>query len=275
MQLSETECASRSTRSIDLNRLCVSPLALVAAHPDDETASAGWLLTQLRRVTILHATDGAPRDMQDALAAGFSTRRDYARARRAEFAAALAFTAVDDSHTRNIGLVDQEASDHLVELSLQLAAMLRDIQPQWVITHPYEGGHPDHDATAFAVHAAVRMLEVPPDIVEMTSYYNRNGQIRTFDFLHADDCPPVTHALSPAECSRKRKMFECFQTQRRVLNWFPISIERFRAAPEYDFTLPPHAGKLYYEYFDWGMTGERWRWLARIALDTLDIRGRI
>jgi LmbE family N-acetylglucosaminyl deacetylase len=171
--------------------------------------------------------------------------------------------------------VDQEASDHLVDLSLQLADMLREIRPESVITHPYEGGHPDHDATAFAVHAAVRMLDVPCDIVEMTAYHNRDGQIRTLDFLHADDCPPVTHVLSPAECGRKRKMFECFPTQRRVLIWFPISIERFRPAPEYDFTLPPHAGKLYYECFDWGMTGERWRWLARAALDALGIRGRI
>lgn len=46
---------------------------------------------------------------------------------------------------------------------------------------------------------------------------------------------------------------------------FPIDVERFREAPEYDFTQPPHEGRLHYEYFDWGMTGDRWRSLASEA----------
>ena len=35
---------------------------------------------------------------------------------------------------------------------------------------------------------------------------------------------------------------------------FPIAIERFRPAPDYDFTQPPHEGRLFYENYDWGMT---------------------
>ena len=46
--------------------------------------------------------------------------------------------------------------------------------------------------------------------------------------------------------------------------------ERFRPAPNYDFTRPPHAGQLFYEKFNWGMTGEQWRALAGRALQRLD-----
>ena len=65
-------------------------------------------------------------------------------------------------------------------------------------------------------------------------------------------------------------MFECFHTQRQVLCWFPIEVERFRKAPAYNFTRPPHPGKLHYDYFDWGVTGEKWLRLAREALRVLE-----
>jgi len=51
-------------------------------------------------------------------------------------------------------------------------------------------------------------------------------------------------------------------------------MERFRAAPVYDFTQAPHPGKLFYENFDWGMTGERWRDLAAEALNELGMVAR-
>jgi hypothetical protein len=61
-------------------------------------------------------------------------------------------------------------------------------------------------------------------------------------------------------------MTDCFSTQRQVLTSFPIGTERFRLAPHYDFTAPPHDGRLFYENFPWGMTGERFRRLVGDAL---------
>jgi len=57
---------------------------IVAAHPDDEVIGASRLLTSLPQVRLLHLTDGAPRNLCDAHAAGFASWQDYARARRAE-----------------------------------------------------------------------------------------------------------------------------------------------------------------------------------------------
>jgi hypothetical protein len=48
-----------------------------------------------------------------------------------------------------------------------------------------------------------------------------------------------------------------------------------RIPPEYDFTVPPHPGKLHYEKFDWGVDGDRWRALASVALERLQISGPI
>jgi N-acetylglucosamine malate deacetylase 2 len=58
-----------------------------------------------------------------------------------------------------------------------------------------------------------------------------------------------------------------------MLRRVPLDVERFRPAPVYSFTEPPHPGKLFYENFDWGMTAERWRRLAAEALEELVVAG--
>ena len=74
--------------------------------------------------------------------------------------------------------------------------------------------------------------------------------------------------------ARKRRMIDCFATQRWLLEQFDLATERFRLAPEYDFRLPPHPGELHYETLGWGMTGAEWRQRAADALDRLGLRCR-
>jgi hypothetical protein len=68
-------------------------------------------------------------------------------------------------------------------------------------------------------------------------------------------------------------MLDCYASQRRVLQAFPVTVERHRPAPRIDFRRPPHPGRLWYECFAWGMTGERWRALAARAQAELGLEG--
>ena len=251
----------------------------VAAHPDDEVIGAGGsLLSHFESCKIVHVTDGAPADMFDAQRAGFTSRRDYAVARCEEAATALSLAGITKNQIIELGVTDQRASHELVRLVRLLSELFDELKPEILVTHPYEGGHPDHDSSVFAVHAARQLLlsenATAPQIVEMTSYHQRDDETVYSEFLSSEGCVPVTFELSTAQRTLKRKMFDCFVTQREVLQWFPIAVERFRKAPEYDFTQPPHAGKLHYEYFDWGMTGDKWRRLACEAQIILRKRGR-
>ena len=73
-------------------------------------------------------------------------------------------------------------------------------------------------------------------------------------------------SLDASEQERRDAMLDCFVTQRATLApFFASREERFRAAPDYDFTAPP-AERIYYDGFDWNMTGTRWRALAAEAL---------
>jgi len=57
-------------------------VAVVVAHPDDETIAIGGQLARMTGVRIVHVTDGAPEDMKDAEANSFARREDYAATRR-------------------------------------------------------------------------------------------------------------------------------------------------------------------------------------------------
>ena len=253
--------------------------AVVVAHPDDETIGAGSRLPWLRQAWLVHVTDGSPLDGRDASKHGM-TSEQYRLVRRRELEAALSLALVPVSRAIQFGYVDQRASLSLPALSRRLARLFRDLEIERVVTQPYEGGHPDHDATAFGVHAAAGILRrdgIPaPNIIEMTSYHTGPCGIETFTFLpvvppHSAGGEAITFELSWAERQFKSKMLGLFATQQETLKCFPIDVERFRVAPAYDFTSPPHDGRLFYEQFSWGMTGARFRELAAQALDELEI----
>ena len=113
-----------------------------------------------------------------------------------------------------------------------------------------------------------------PAIVEMTSYHAGAGGRVDPTFLERPGLEVATLVLDPAERSAQAALVACFTTQQQVLADFPIEVERFRPAPAYDFTRPPHAGRLFYENFDWGVDGARWRSLAHEALAALGMAER-
>lgn len=262
------------SRAID--DLATQPVLLVVAHSDDEALGAGALLPRLPHASIVIVTDGAPRDGIAARAAGFDGNDAYRQARALETADALASIGRSEVPVSCLGIPDQQAVANLSHIVPRLMQVMRTGDFRYVVTHPYEGGHPDHDATALAVQAACFLLREEgfnaPLPVEMTSYHIADGQMAYGRFLSAADAGPVkTFTLDSGEQARKKRMLECYRTQYQLLAEFPLEAEHFRAAPLYDFLEPPHSGQLAYEAFLWRINGADWRRAAGRALNRLGL----
>lgn len=254
------------------------PVTIICAHPDDETIGVGTRLPRLPGITIVHVTDGAPQGMEDALRNNFTTCAAYSAARRKELEAAVRLAGVGKHQLHELGFPDQGVTTALVAATRAVYGILERFAPEVVITHPYEGGHPDHDGTAFAVHAACALIERDrgkgPLLIEMTSYHNSRGQLEAGGFLaNSPDATVTTAWLNADEQELKRRMFACFCTQEGVLSQFPLDAERFRQSPRYDFRQSPHSGMLFYEQHSWGMNGQLFRRYASAALDELELLG--
>src|SRR5579875_1729660 len=119
------------------------PVAVVVAHPDDETVALGGSLHLLRRLLLVHVTDGAPRRLSDAAREGFATPETYGAARAGELEAALALSGAKQARVA-LGVPDQDAVGAIAEVAGRLRALFAAHGVRHVLTHAYEGGHPDH-----------------------------------------------------------------------------------------------------------------------------------
>jgi N-acetylglucosamine malate deacetylase 2 len=245
--------------------------AVVVAHPDDETLALGGQLHEIPYLTLIHVTDGAPHQMADAIEAGFSTREAYAAARAGELDRALAAGGVRNARRIQLGITDQEAPIHLADLVRTLVTELAGMDT--VVTHPYEGGHPDHDACAFAVQLACAILTAKgkpsPQRAEFASYHARDGQLVTGVFWPAEGCPEQVVTLDSQQLLRKQAALAHYVTQRAAVALFRVDAERLRPAPSYDFTAPPPPQEVYYDGHGWSMNSVRWRQEALGALREL------
>jgi LmbE family N-acetylglucosaminyl deacetylase len=241
---------------------------VLAAHPDDETLSAGGRLAGFSRLTLVHLTDGAPLDASDANAAGYASRQAYAAARDAELEAALA-VLVATPRRIGLGVTDQMAVFALADLTRRLAVRLAQVDV--VLTHAYEGGHPDHDAAAFVVQSACALLPSPPMRLEFAGYHaGPDGRV-CGAFWPDGTCATAELVLDGAPLARKRAALAAVASQAAVIAGFDPAREAYRVAPRYDFTAPPPPGRALYDDWGWSLTSAAWRAEATAALAELGL----
>jgi N-acetylglucosamine malate deacetylase 2 len=170
---------------------------------------------------------------------------------------------------------DQEVSLHLAAVADRLASAVAGAA--LVLTHAFEGGHSDHDAVAFAVHAAVRTHAQEALLAEMPFYHaGPDGWRRQVFLAHAAEGasgggPERLLRLTAAERDLKARMVAAHRSQADVLRSFDLAVERFRVAPRYDFTHRPHDGDLLYEHHRWNLTWPDWVARVRAAKAVLGI----
>lgn len=236
---------------VDSLRPLLGRTLVLVAHPDDEAAACGALLQRISDPMVVFATDGAPRS--DYFWKAYGSREEYARVRQQE--AEHALTAVGITHVHRLfddePLADQELFLHLRSAFEELTGLIEAEMPDAILTHAYEGGHPDHDVCSFLASAAAQQFEIP--VWEMPLYHRAGGEVRRQSFIEPER--QIVIELSREELSRKRDMYAAYRSQASVLHDFNAPVERVRPMRKYDFARLPHAGVLNYEAWQWPIKG--------------------
>jgi len=187
--------------------------------------------------------------------------------RIAEARLAAGVMGIPPERQHYLGFPDRGVVDQLPEAVDKATALIAEVRPSLVITCAYEGGHTDHDATPLAAYVAGRRLDFPFARFEVPTYntsgpwimpYRVNGFIKAWG-------PWKYMRLDREGYHVRKKVRHTYQSQ-----WFfmypegSIGLwrhlrgqgEPIRATPDYDFTQPPHPGKLLWQRGPGVKTGE-------------------
>lgn len=204
---------------------------LISAHPDDETISASAILSGAGDVRILQLTDGVPVTDPDRLP---KLPRRFAERTAALQAGAWTPFVIDT------GIAGRASwrHPHLSDALALLTHMIADADVLW--THPYEGGHLDHDTAAWLVQTACDRRTTAPLRMEFASYHRSPDGRDRFGVFSADSTTPAVDVrLTDVRLTRKQAALQAYASQTRIVRKFPtLDVEPYRHAPRYDFTRP-------------------------------------
>jgi N-acetylglucosamine malate deacetylase 1 len=224
-----------------------SRILVLVAHPDDEVVGAAAAIARVLRdgasVAALYLTDGCI--SRETLWPW--RRKDHAaqvERRRTESLAAARALGIEAAgwSTRSARHLWRE----LAAAEAEIAAATQRFRPDQLWVPAYEGGNPDHDGlNALGQHFAetVSVLEYAE-----YNYFRGSAMAQTFPYPSGDE---ETLILTEAERSEKRALLKLYASEKGNLGYVGVERESFRRLRPYDYSRPPHPGKLWYARFQW------------------------
>lgn len=208
---------------------------LIVAHQDDDVIGAGFLIQNHASVHVSYCTDGgAPISVPIWRRLGLLERSQYVELRNKEASAALKLAGAQ------FGVEFHLKTDGSLYKALRLTAneirqTVNSTRPDFILTHAFEHGHPDHDCCSFLSAQIGAQFGIP--VFEMPIYgRHTNGSELIQQFEENEKSFRITPTAE--QIALKQSMMNAHDSQRRLrnLNMFRADIpETFRPQPNYAF----------------------------------------
>jgi LmbE family N-acetylglucosaminyl deacetylase len=206
-----------------------------AAHQDDEVLGLGLTLVKHRsrgdRVTVVFTTNGAGPNWQESCA----IKQAVSATRFKEACDALAIIGIDPAEIVCLGFPDGGLHRYIPEASKDIAALIRAIVPHTIYVHAIEGGHRDHDVTAFVVQEVSARLRISP-VFEWAEYNSEapggqpisDARFASDPYVPDFECAPTP--FDQSEFTSKQQMLAKYASQAVSIRYYPFRSEILRRA---------------------------------------------
>jgi LmbE family N-acetylglucosaminyl deacetylase len=222
-------------------------ILLLIPHPDDEVvgccAAIGRGRAQGAEVFGLYLTTGVPaREVLWPWQRGGHTAR-VAR-RNAEARRVAELLGVEIIHFGEIAT--RQLKTHIAATVAATRDLIRSLRADMLWTPAYEGGHQDHDVANFIAHRLREEIRV----WELSEYNLSGGRVRLQEFI-APNGTEQELILTGEEQQLKRRTLGLYESEKTSLSFVGTRTEVFRPLAVYDYSRPPHPGRLFYQRFQW------------------------
>jgi LmbE family N-acetylglucosaminyl deacetylase len=222
-------------------------ILIFVPHPDDEVvacaAAIGRAKGQGAEIFALYLTDGCL-----ARETMWPWRRadhgDGVARRRAEGEAAAARLGLTP-----LGWAPRPARRlwrELPQVHAEMRSAIEACAPDQIWLPAYEGGNPDHDG----LNALGQLFTDQLSVLEFAEYNFLGGKPRAQQFPFPDGSEQ-TIELDLEERDRKRALLRLYASEQQNLNYVGLAGECYRPLAVYDYSQPPHPGRLWYARYRW------------------------
>ncbi len=197
-----------------------SPLAIYA-HPDDEVIGATHAMRECSQLlSLAFVTDGAPLEEDSPEYYYPNTPHlygpEYIAFRRAE-AKKVADISGISRPLHFAGLTDSRLHLQITQLLSGVRGIIKELDPDLIITHSYEGGHLDHDLVVAAIWKILSETQNNITVCE-TPLYSKKGEEITHNERIARHKSWQSMAVPPD--SRKAEAMAAYASQQIDLQYF-------------------------------------------------------
>ena len=217
----------------------------IISHPDDEIVGCCIILKRLllkgHKVHVFFVTNGIL--SQDSL--WFWEKNKYKTKltlRKKEATESLMTLGIRDFYFQNIST--RTLKSNIENTYEKIKNIIKTEKIGTLFCPAYEGGHQDHDVANFICSKFKRIC----DVYEYSeyNYFNKSINCNTFPRKIGKH---IKLKLSEKEIKFKEKCLQIYKSEKRNLNYIKINEESYRKIVDYDYTIPPHKGVVFYRRF--------------------------